>query len=59
MDFDAGDRVVHTETGVTATVSHSEGGRSHVFWDDDQPPTMVRSRYPDFEPKYDPRLFRR
>jgi hypothetical protein len=38
MEFKPGDRVIHLESGDTATVVRSEGGRSHVLWDDDQPP---------------------
>jgi hypothetical protein len=35
--FTPGDRVVHIESGEKATVHRSDGGRSHVFWDGDQP----------------------
>jgi hypothetical protein len=38
VDFEPGERVVHTESGDRATVARSERGRSHVYWDDDQPP---------------------
>jgi hypothetical protein len=36
-DFSSGDRVVFVEDGTTGIVNVSEGGYSHVHWEDEQP----------------------